>query len=99
MTNKTELRVHENLILGGISGCFTVTVTYPTDVIRRIAQTYNSEKTFSYKNTLRMLYQSEGIGGFFKGLGITYLKIIPLIGISFSVNEFVKSFLNINNNK
>lgn len=41
------------------------------------------------------MYHEKGIIGFYKGLGCTYLKIIPLTGLTFTINEKLKNMMNL----
>ena len=90
--NKTKLTAVENLILGGIAGTCAVSITYPTDLIRRRRQIQIlNDQLGSYKGLIENLYSKEGVKGFYRGLKTTYYKVIPSTALSFSVNEFLKS--------
>jgi solute carrier family 25 phosphate transporter 23/24/25/41 len=88
----------ENLIYGGVAGCLAVTLTFPTDVLRRVVQvevTMNNSKTPSYLDMIRRIYRQDGMGGFFKGLKVTYYKVIPSTALAFMTNEFMKKHLRV----
>jgi solute carrier family 25 phosphate transporter 23/24/25/41 len=38
----------------------------------------------------RKIYRFEGVGGFFKGMVPTYLKVVPSVAISFGTYEVLK---------
>lgn len=45
---------------------------------------------------LKAVYQSDGvIRGLYRGLSINYLRAIPMVALSFSVNELMKQALNL----
>lgn len=54
-----------------------------------------NKKNEPYLKTVRLLWKSEGFAGFYKGLAITYVKIIPMLGLAFMVNEIMKEMLEI----
>ena len=84
------------LFYGGLAGCLSVSFTYPTDLIRRRLQLQgfdtNVPKYDGIKDCIRKIYKSEGIIGFYRGLGACYIKIIPAVGIQFYVIEQLKYF-------
>lgn len=79
------------LLNGGISGLMAVTITYPTDLLRRRFQIQNmSLEVPKYKNILdclKQIIQKEGIRGLYRGLGVTYIKIFPAMAIQFYMFE------------
>lgn len=40
--------------------------------------------------------KTEGFSGFYKGLSLSYIKIIPYNGILFALNEKLRNLLNYN---
>ena len=76
-----------------------VRITYPTDLIRRRLQLKGVD---SYVPTyhgmmdcIRKIYASEGVKGFYRGLGICYVKLFPSMAIQFSVMEYLKAWFQI----
>lgn len=72
-------------------------VTYPLDVLRRRMQMkgFDSQR-YPYKNTFHAvatMYQTEGLGGFYKGMLPNLLKVAPLVAITFVTYEFTKARL------
>ena len=87
-----------NLVYGGVAGCIAVTLTFPTDVLRRVVQveiTMSNSKTPSYLQMIQKIYKQDGLGGFFKGLRVTYYKVIPSTAFAFMTNEFMKRRLRV----
>ena len=84
--------VYLNLINGAIAGTVAVTLTYPSDLVRRMIQ-LNGTHGHDYTGIVdccKQLYTREGFGGFYKGLWATYLKVIPMVSILFLTNEYLK---------
>ena len=86
-----------NLVNGALAGTIAVTLTYPSDLVRRLLQ-LNGTPGHNYKNffdCIGQLYRKEGLGGFYKGLWATYLKVAPMTAILFLCNEALKRQLNV----
>ena len=47
------------------------------------------------RETMGMVYREKGTRGFFVGLGIGYLKVVPMVATSFFVYERGKLWLGI----
>ena len=66
------------LITGGLSGMFAVTITYPSDLIRRRLQLQGFDKTIPKYNGIidcsQKIYKMEGVKGFYRGLIANYVK-------------------------
>ena len=76
-------------MIGGLSGCFAVSITYPTDFIRRRQQILGNlhySKTFTQRTFIgiaREIIRVQGIKGLYKGLIPCYMKIFPSMAITF----------------
>jgi len=79
------------VISGGMAGITAITITYPTDLIRRRLQLQNFDKSVpKYSGILdciRKINRVEGVRGLYRGLTATYIKLFPTIGIQFLVME------------
>ena len=87
----------QNLVIGAAAGTIAVTLTYPTDLTRRLLQ-LNGTPGHSYTgigDVCKQLWAKEGFGGFYKGLWATYLKVAPMTAILFLTNEQLKRWMNI----
>ena len=75
------------LVGGAFAGLFSVSITYPTDLIRRRLQLQGFDKSVpQYTGILdacRKIFQTEGIQGFYRGLTATWLKTGPAVAIQF----------------
>ncbi|KAF9094363.1 hypothetical protein BGX29_005228 [Mortierella sp. GBA35] len=97
--SRPELRTVAELACGGIAGAVSQTASYPLEVIRRkmqVAGALDSKMFVGMWETGRQIYMAKGIRGFFVGLSIGYLKVTPLVAISFTVYERMKTALDIN---
>jgi len=75
------------LVSGAIAGIFSVSITYPTDLIRRRLQLQGFDNSVpQYTGILdccRKIFKTEGIIGFYRGLTATWLKTGPAVAIQF----------------
>ncbi len=83
--------------LGAAAGTIAVTLTYPTDLVRKLMQ-LNGQPGHNYRHVFdacAQLFKKDGMRGFYFGLWATYLKVIPMTAILFVCNEWLKRSLNI----
>lgn len=93
-----QLKVWAQLTAGGFAGFFAQTVSYPLEVIRRRMQVggvVGDGHRLSMAETARQIRSERGYRGFFVGLSIGYMKVIPLAATSFFVYERGKFYLGI----
>jgi len=81
----------QKLLAGGLSGLGAVTITYPTDLIRRRLQLQGFDKAVPpYSGIIdctTQIVRKEGLRGLYRGLGATYIKLFPTTAIQFWVIE------------
>ena len=85
-----------NLLMGGVSGCLAVTVSYPTDLVRRHMQLSGTKGYPVYSNmfqVFRHILKTEGPMGLYKGYFACMLKVAPAIAILFWCNELLKTYI------
>lgn len=90
--------VGADLAIGAVSGAISQTVSYPFEIIRRRMQVgglTRPDRWLGWGETVRVVYTSGGWRGFFVGLSIGYLKIIPMTGISFAAWQGFKRMLGL----
>ncbi|KAF8448336.1 mitochondrial carrier domain-containing protein [Terfezia claveryi] len=95
---KIPLKVWAELLAGGSAGLCSQTASYPLEVIRRRMQVggaVGDGKFLRMRETTRTIYETSGIRGFFVGLSIGYVKIIPMTACAFFVYERCKLYLGI----
>lgn len=85
------------LLAGGLSGVSSLTITYPTDLLRRRFQMEGFNKdTPKYNGIIdgfKTIIREEGIIGLYRGLTVAYVRIFPCLAIQFWCMETGKSIL------
>lgn len=92
------LRAWAELTAGGISGLVSQTVSYPLEVIRRrmqVSGAVGDGHRLRIGETAGMIFKERGLPGFFVGLSIGYIKVVPLAAVSFYTYERVKILFGI----
>jgi solute carrier family 25 protein 16 len=87
-----------DLGIGALSGALAQTVSYPFEVVRRRMQVgglTQPGRWLRWGETVRMIWMRGGARGFFVGLGIGYLKIVPMNAVSFAVWQGMKRLLGV----
>lgn len=93
-----QLRYWAELGTGGFAGFVSQTVSYPLEVIRRRMQVggvVGDGHRLSIGETARRIFLERGWRGFFVGLTIGYVKVVPMVATSFYVYERGKYYLGI----
>tara|TARA_Y100000816_G_C26082376_1_gene570652 strand:- start:779 stop:1591 length:813 start_codon:yes stop_codon:yes gene_type:complete len=100
---KNELKkreVNEKLVkflAGGFAGMSALTITYPTDLLRKHYQMsgFNSDvpKYNGIFDGFRTIVRKEGMVGLYRGLLPSYIRIFPCLGIQFWCLEKGKELL------
>lgn len=93
-----QLRYWAELTTGGIAGFVSQTVSYPLEVIRRRMQVggvVGDGHRLSIAEVARRIYLERGYKGFFVGLSIGYVKVVPMAAVSFYAYERGKYYLGI----
>jgi solute carrier family 25 phosphate transporter 23/24/25/41 len=90
------------LLAGGLSGCAAVTVTYPTDLIRRRQQiggmfAQEGPPAGSFVQTARRIVAREGARGLYSGLSACYAKIFPSNAIAMYMFSQLKERAHVKN--
>lgn len=94
----TPLRSWAELLSGGIAGLVSQTASYPLEVVRRRMQVggaVGDGHRLKIGETGRKIWREKGWRGFFVGLSIGYVKVVPMVAISFYVYERGKVWLGI----
>ncbi|RKP23852.1 mitochondrial carrier domain-containing protein [Syncephalis pseudoplumigaleata] len=94
---RAPLRVWAELLCGGLSGATAQTVSYPLEVIRRRLQVFGVQHPGSRPSALsvaRDIWATRGLRGFFVGLSIGYIKVMPMAAVAFTVYDHMKWLLN-----
>lgn len=90
-------RISSSMLCGGISGAVAISITYPTDLLRRrlhIQGFHNTAKQYhSTMDCIHQLYQKEGIRGFYRGLTTTYVKLFSTMAVQFLAIDELKRII------
>ncbi|KAL0944418.1 mitochondrial carrier protein [Colletotrichum truncatum] len=92
------LRSWAELFAGGVAGVVSQTASYPLEVIRRRMQVggaVGDGHRLRIGETAAMIFRERGFQGFFVGLTIGYVKVMPLAAVSFYTYERAKTWLGI----
>jgi solute carrier family 25 phosphate transporter 23/24/25/41 len=88
----------KQILCGGLAGSSAVSITYPTDLIRRRLQLQGFDpKVPKYDgiiDCIKKIYKYEGLLGFYRGLLSCYIKIFPALSIQFYVIENLNSLIS-----
>ena len=101
----SSYKEHENmykLLCGGFSGITALTVTYPTDLIRKRLQMQSFSKDVPVYNGIvdcaRKIVKTDGIFGLYRGLWIGYIKCFPTLAVQFWTFDTLKDYFEKDNN-
>ncbi|KAL5349307.1 coenzyme A transporter [Pseudogymnoascus australis] len=92
------LKSWAELFAGGIAGLVSQTSSYPLEVIRRRMQVggaVGDGRRLRIRETAGIIFKEKGFRGFWVGLSIGYVKVVPMVAVSFFVYERGKTWLGI----
>jgi len=95
---RTQLTAPAELTSGAIAGLVSQSASYPLEVVRRRMQVggaVGDGHRLTIAETMRRIWLERGIKGFFVGLTIGYVKVVPMVAVSFYVYERSKWLLGI----
>lgn len=95
---RLQLTASAELCSGAIAGLISQTSAYPLEVIRRRMQVggaMGDGHRLNLAETARKIHLEKGFRGFWVGISIGYLKIMPMTATSFFVYERMKWYLGI----
>lgn len=93
-----QLRSWAELLSGGVAGLVSQTSSYPLEVIRRrmqVAGAVGDGHRLRIAETAALIMKERGFQGFFVGLSIGYVKVVPLAAVSFYTYERFKTWFGI----
>lgn len=95
-SNRQPLKTWAQLLAGGFAGMLAQTSAYPFEIIRRRMQVAGATGIrLSLKGTCIQIWSERGFKGFYVGLGIGFVKVVPMFACSFFVYERCKWWLGI----
>lgn len=92
------LRSWAELLAGGAAGLISQTSAYPLEVIRRRMQVggaVGNGHRLHILETAKLILRERGFKGFWIGLSIGYVKVVPMAAVSFYVYERAKTWFGI----
>lgn len=92
------LKYWAELISGGVAGLVAQTSAYPLEIIRRRMQVggaVGDGHRLGMGETALGILREKGWRGFWVGLGIGYIKVVPMVAVSFFVYERSKIILGV----
>ncbi|KAL4954984.1 mitochondrial carrier domain-containing protein [Aspergillus filifer] len=97
-SRRPQLTAAAELFSGAIAGVVSQTSSYPFEVMRRRMQVggvVGDGRRLGIAETARIIFKERGFRGFWIGLTIGYLKVIPMTATGFFVYERLKWQLGI----
>ncbi|KAL4797864.1 mitochondrial carrier domain-containing protein [Aspergillus venezuelensis] len=93
LSRRPQLTAAAELFSGAIAGVVSQTSSYPFEVMRRRMQVggvVGDGRRLGIAETARIIFNERGFRGFWIGLTIGYLKVIPMTATGFFVYERLK---------
>nr|XP_043624854.1 adenine nucleotide transporter BT1, chloroplastic/mitochondrial-like [Erigeron canadensis] len=92
---KDDIENIATLLIGSAAGAISSSATFPLEVARKHMQAgaVNGRVYDNMLHALLSILEKEGIGGLYRGLGPSCIKIVPAAGISFMCYEACKKIL------
>ncbi|KAL3483567.1 mitochondrial carrier [Aspergillus germanicus] len=91
---KRELNNLDFFFTSSISKIFAGSITYPYQVLRSRLQTYDAHIAYrGLWDAIAQIWATEGVGGFYKGLGPNLFRVLPSTWVTFLVYENTRSYL------
>ena len=87
-----------DLSIGAVAGALAQTVSYPFEVVRRRMQVgglTRPDRWLRWGETVRTIWAASGWRGFYVGLSIGYLKVVPMKAVSFAVWQLMRRTLGL----
>ncbi|KKZ67637.1 hypothetical protein EMCG_06697 [[Emmonsia] crescens] len=95
---RVQLTAPAELLSGALAGLVSQTCSYPLEVIRRrmqVAGAVGDGHRLGIAETGRTIFAEKGFRGFWVGLTIGYMKVVPMVAMSFFVYERSKWWLGV----
>ena len=96
-TQKKEITPIVRCAIGAVSGAISQTVAYPFDIVRKrmIAGKKFGNNSTTVCGAFKEIYAKEGVNGFFKGLTVNMIKIVPYAALQYTIfAETQKAVIN-----
>ncbi|EIW73412.1 hypothetical protein TREMEDRAFT_26011 [Tremella mesenterica DSM 1558] len=92
-----DRRTASDLACGAVAGLLGQTASYPAEIVRRRMQVggEGGRPGVSWREAVRAVYTAKGWRGFYVGLSIGYVKVVPMNAISFATWQIMKRLFEI----
>ncbi|PNS18328.1 hypothetical protein CAC42_6145 [Sphaceloma murrayae] len=93
-----QLKYWAELATGAFAGFVSQTASYPLEVIRRRMQVggvVGDGHRLGMREVAKVIHAQNGWRGFYVGLSIGYVKVVPMVSVSFYAYERAKYWLGI----
>ena len=90
-----QMNTLELISFAAISKTFAAVCCYPYQVIKsrlQVQHEYVEHRYTGVKNTITSICRREGIRGFYKGLGVNVIRVLPGTCVTFAVYEAMSKF-------
>lgn len=84
----------KSFLFGGISGFTSWIFIYPSDLIKTKYQSIKDNTNITVKHTIKNIYKTHGLRGFYNGFSYAIMRAIPLHGGVFLGYEYSKKLFN-----
>ncbi|KAL4737245.1 mitochondrial carrier domain-containing protein [Aspergillus similis] len=92
---KKELNNMDFFIISSISKIFAGSITYPYQVLRSRLQTYDAHLAYrGLQDAIVKIWATEGLAGFYKGLGPNLFRVLPSTWVTFLMYENTRAYLS-----
>jgi hypothetical protein len=80
--------------IGAIAGAFSQTIAFPFDVVsKKMMAGGKTGQAATSLSTAKAIWDSEGVFGFFKGLSINMVKIVPYCAMQYTIHQQAKNVM------
>ncbi|WVO13557.1 hypothetical protein L204_101178 [Cryptococcus depauperatus] len=90
-------RTSRDLTCGAIAGAVSQTASYPFEIIRRRMQVggIGGSQGVGWRDAVKTIFEGRGWRGFWVGLSIGYVKVVPMTSISFATWQLLKRLMDL----
>ena len=83
-----------NFLAGGMAGIITATSLYPLELIRtRLSIQKNNARYNGIVDCGKYIYNKQGLSGYYRGLRVCLIGVVPLYSINFGLFNFFRDKL------